>query len=520
MIRSIILITACTLVISVSCFSQAGSLDLDFGTDGIVINNLGSDCEKAYSVAIQSDGKIVVAGEFRIGFDDAFLVARYNNDGSLDNSFGLNGVVTTSFGSGGCSANAVVIQQDGKIVLAGFSINESFYEFAIVRYNTDGSLDNSFDADGIVTTSVGSSNDMAFSLALQQDGKIVVAGLSSNGSNDDFAIVRYNTDGSLDNTFSVDGKVTTAVGSDDEIARAIVLQQDGKIVLAGYTDNGTDFDFALVRYNTDGTLDTSFDEDGKVITVIGSENDLAMSVAIQQDGKIVVAGYSDNESKHEIALARYNSNGTLDESFNSDGVVTTSIGNGCEAESIVIQPDGKIIIAGQATTGPSTIDIAVIRYNTEGTLDNSFDTDGIVITSIADYYNMAYSVAMQQDGKILVAGYYEPEEEIQDIVLARYLSGLSLGTVDFSVQENILFIYPNPLQDDAIMKYELIKEENISLELYDLKGEFVQTFISQERKSSGIHEEKIHITKSIPSGTYVLILSNGKSRQGIRINIQ
>jgi len=168
----------------------------------------------------------------------------------------------------------------------------------------EGDLDTSFDSDGKVITAIGGGTDRAFSVAIQSDGKIVVAGRSSNGSNDDFALVRYNTDGTLDTNFNSDGKVTTEVGSGTDRAFSVAIQSDGKIVAAGYS-TGSKNDFALVRYNTDGSLDTSFDSDGKVITAIGSGTDQARSVAIQSDGKIVVAGYSDNGSNEDFALVRY-----------------------------------------------------------------------------------------------------------------------------------------------------------------------------------------------------------------------
>jgi len=169
-------------------------------------------------------------------------------DGDLDTSFSGDGKQTTAIGSGTDEANSVVLQSDGKIVAAGYSHNGTNNDFAVVRYNTDGSLDTTFDTDGKVTTDIGSSQDQAYSVVLQSDGKIVVAGWSYNGSNNDFAVVRYNTDGSLDTTFDTDGKVTTAIGSGIDAAYSVVLQSDGKIVVAGYSYNGTNDDFAVVRY--------------------------------------------------------------------------------------------------------------------------------------------------------------------------------------------------------------------------------------------------------------------------------
>ena len=175
---------------------------------------------------------------------------RYNTNGSLDTNFGTGGIVTTSIGSVNDYASALGIQSDGKIVVAGYSYNSSSkFHFALVRYNTNGSLDTTFGTGGIVTTAVGSSYDYAHALGIQSDGKIVVAGSSSNGSKYNFALVRYNANGTLDTGFGTGGVVTTSIGSNWDSAYGLGIQSDGKILAAGYSGNGSNYDFALVRYN-------------------------------------------------------------------------------------------------------------------------------------------------------------------------------------------------------------------------------------------------------------------------------
>ena len=225
--------------------------------------------------------------------------------GSLDTTFNTNGKVTTPIGSGS-RAHAIAIQTDGKIVVAGNAGNGTNIDFALARYNKNGSLDTTFDTDGIVTTPIGSGNNGAYAIAIQTDGKIVVAGYAGNGTPYRiFALARYKTDGSLDTTFNTNGKVITPIGSGNNGAYAIAIQTDGKIVVAGYALKGTNFDFALARYNTDGSLDRTFDTDGKVTTPIGSDDDFAHAIAIQTDGKIVVAGDAYNDTNSDFALARY-----------------------------------------------------------------------------------------------------------------------------------------------------------------------------------------------------------------------
>ena len=277
--------------------------------------------------------------------------------GSLDSSFGSDGKVITVFGTSNESANSIAIQSNGKIVVAGSSSNGTNNEFTVTRYNTDGSLDSSFDSDGKVTTTIGSNAD-AFSVAIQSDGKIVLAGNAIIGGRDEIAVARYNTDGSLDSSFDSDGKVTTTIGEAD-YAASVVVQSDGKIVVAGSSATGGNSDFALIRYNSDGSLDPSFDP---AITPIGSSTDEAYSVAIQSNGKIVVAGYSSGiGSDREIAVLRYNTDGSLDSSFDSDGKVTTAIGSGDFAFSVAIQSDGKIVVVGSSNNG-SDDDFAILRY--------------------------------------------------------------------------------------------------------------------------------------------------------------
>ncbi|MBA2434942.1 MAG: hypothetical protein H0V54_07660, partial [Chthoniobacterales bacterium] len=233
-------------------------------------------------------------------------------DGDLDPTFGTNGKVTTDFGTIIDEARAVAVQPDGKIVTAGATVGGNFFDFALARYNTDGSLDITFGTGGKVTTAFNTNNDEAFAVALQADGKIVAAGFAVIGGTDDFALARYNTNGSLDTTFGTGGKVTTAFGSSIDRAHAVAVQPDGKIVAAGRAViGGGSFDFALARYNTDGSLDTTFGTGGKVTTACGSSNDEAFAVALQPDGKIVAAGRVFS-NKEDFALARYNTDGSLD----------------------------------------------------------------------------------------------------------------------------------------------------------------------------------------------------------------
>ena len=359
--------------IALARYNTDGSLDNSFGGDGQVNTNLGTDNgvgDIAYAIAIQADGKIVVAGTSDDGPSPTldFVIIRYNADGSIDNSFGNNGIVFTGFGGANAIVYALCIQPDGKILAAG-STNTgplSTFDFAIVRYNTDGSLDNSFDGDGKLPTSVSPQADEIYAIALQPDGKIVVAGYGNISFINKGVLMRFNTDGSPDNSFDGDGMVITAITSNESYAYDMAIQPDGKIVIAGHAHTGVNWDFFVARYNTDGSMDNSFDGDGKVITNMGTLDDFAYTLAIQLDGKILVGGTRNKSTApfSDFAIARYLSNGSLDNSFDGDGKAFIDMTGGNEQADAMVLANNRIYLSGHispGTLGYYVFGIAAVR---------------------------------------------------------------------------------------------------------------------------------------------------------------
>ena len=380
-------------------YNADGSLDTTFGADGIV--STAPDHSTGADVAVQADGKIVVAGS-------DFTVARYNSDGSLDASFGTGGTVAGNFGTSGVSS--LIVQADGKIVAAGLIVGSAHGDIAVARYDTDGSLDASFGVGGKITTSFSSSSQVN-SIVSQPDGKLVVAAGANNG---DFTLLRYNNDGSLDASFGTGGTVTTDFASATDGAASVTVQADGKIVASGFAVVGFGAErFAIARYNADGSLDASFGAGGKVTTDMGGNNlENAESIRIQPDGKIVVAGYSfTGPSGTELfALARYNSDGSLDNSFGSGGKVLTNFGSvDGKATSLVIQPDGRMLVVGTTDAGS---DVTLARYNSDGSLDTSFGNSGAPLTGPAFYTEGASPIVLNaratvHDAELAAAGSYD-----------------------------------------------------------------------------------------------------------------
>ena len=401
-------------------------------------------------LAIQPDGKIVVAaGAYQSGDLADFGVARYNTDGSLDSSFGSGEKVNTDFFGDVDLAFGIAIQpSDGKIIAVGFAAKPTgdHYEtfFALARYNTNGTIDTTFGSGGKVTTDVlGININQAFNVIfvqsamgvlVQPDDKIVVTGgviavVTAPGvipaplSN--FGLARYNANGTLDTNFGAGGKISRDFFGRDDTAFAVALQSDNKIVAAGFATKNSgafDQDFAWLRYNSDGSPDNTFGSGGRITTDFVGDTDGADALVIQLDGKIVLGGFTNNVNNGDLALVRYNVDGSLDSSFGSGGKFTNDVlGNYDEVYGLALQSDGKIVASGVATTSTGNENFLVARLNTNGTFDQSFGSGGKVTTDFFGGEDFATGVKIQADGKIVVTGAANTGS-FADLALARYLA--------------------------------------------------------------------------------------------------
>lgn len=359
-------------------FNTDGTLDTSFGTGGNVTITIPSAKSFGMDVALQDDGKIVIGARTWDNVTGNMVLARLNTDGSFDNTFGTNGVVIANSGGSDVLAS-VIIADDGKIYIAG----DSDDNFSIARFNTDGTMDTSFGANGWSFIDFNSSS-YAQEIAFQNDGKIVMGGFTIiSGGRYQMAAARITADGALDSSFGVGGKVSFNFGIDHDIATTLGIQSDGKIVLGGHTYITSNprlaYDFAVVRLNTDGSFDTTYGNNGVTTTQIVDEANYANGLVIQADDKVVLAGRTVKLFDYDFAMIRFNTDGTLDNTFGNGGKVSTDNG-GKEDHGYAIarQPDNKIILAGHSySSGGNDSEIVVARYTNE-------------TLSVADYENVEF----------------------------------------------------------------------------------------------------------------------------------
>jgi uncharacterized delta-60 repeat protein len=406
LLLSICLVAVIVPILAAPSINAGGGLDPGFGDGGIVITNLNNS-DFSYAVALQSDGKIVTAGTSNFGF----ALIRYNPDGALDRTFGSGGTVLEYFGRYNL-AYGLAIQPDGKILAAGYQQNglapgpDFSVTPLIVKYNPDGSRDSGFGNAGVAAVNLGGV-DSARSLAIQPDGKILLAGNDLVapdivGAPSKFVIARLNPDGGLDQTFGSAGKISTWFGQADFLNTA-VLQTDGKIIAVGDTgpagsaDDTEGRSIALARYNADGSLDQTFGSGGKVMTLVQG-GAITYSASLQSDGKLIVAGTSGGK----LTLARYNPDGTLDSKFGAGGVVSSIDGEG---HSVALQPDGKIVVGGSASNGAND-EFALLRFNADGSPDASFGANGVAAMDLGLSCEGS-AIAIEPDGRIIMAGYVQ-----------------------------------------------------------------------------------------------------------------
>jgi uncharacterized delta-60 repeat protein len=500
-----IVYTLIALSLPLSLLAQPGSLDYSFGDSGKVISRNFGDC---HFMVLQQDNKIVCGATLSgIGF----RLVRYLNKGTVDSSFGQQGVADFTTPETFPELDGIQIQADQKIIMGGYGYKNGIPTFIVIRCLPNGSMDESFGVNGIVDNTFGI-GESAGAIAIQPDGKILMSGWYAPSS---YITVRYNTDGTIDESFGNDGTVFTNFGV-FVIPSSIVVQPNNKIVVGGSTSGPAKF--LLVRYMPDGSLDNSFGNGGKTVTDFGPGDDVINDIALQADGKIVVTGVTNYSNLDNMALARYQSNGILDSSFNGNGKVTCKFeGFYSQAYSALIQANGEIVISGyifEAQYG----DFAMARYLSNGSADSSFGTNSQVVTDMG-LIDLSYASALQNDGKIILAGsslIINSDTPQNNFALARYNNESKKQIIVQKIKHyiqthndaqattlNNVSIYPNPAQN--ILHVEGLSS-NAKLTVVDFAGNIA---ISQQLSANSQYYN-LNIA-SLHAGNYLLkIETNGE----------
>ena len=411
----ILFLVACSAAVNTFA-SPAGSLDPTFGTNGFVTTQATGGTNLVNAIAIQPDGKTIAVGE---GGD--WPVYRYNINGSLDMTFNGTGRAQSTIGS----ALGVAIQPDGKIVVVGDNGPATNIDLKIVRYNTNGTFDTTFDGDGIVTTDIAGATDLVNAVVIQADGKIIVSGRSDVPPNfpTSYAIVRYNANGSIDTSFGNQGIIVPQL-SGGSFAHHMALQVDGKIVVVHNRISNGERILVMLRYDSQGQPDPMFGVAGVVEANAGIGLEYE-AVALQKDGKIVVScsGFTFATS-YDFWVLRFNVDGSPDDSFGNNGKVSTPIGPGTsidQAKSLAIQANGKIVVGGRAPNVPNS-NFVIVRYNKNGSLDQKWGNGGIVNTELGGNADAINDIAIQANGRIVVGGETDlGSPGIRKFVVARYM---------------------------------------------------------------------------------------------------
>ena len=392
---------------AVARLTTSGALDTAFSSDGKQTIDFGSTGDFGYGVAVDSLNRIIVAGSSNQGGSTGndFAVARLTTSGGLDTTFSADGKQTVNFNNASDTGQAVDVDSLDRIVVAGYSFQggSSGNDFAVARLTTSGALDAAFSGDGKQIFDFGSTSEIGQSVAVDSLDRVVVAGYSNQGStSNDFAVARLTASGALDTAFSADGKQTIDFGSSTDVGYGVVVDSLNRIVVAGYSNQGSSNDFAVARLTTSGSLDATFDSDGKLTTDFGRPaNDFAYDVvAYQSSGKLIAVGTSEGD----MVAVRYNVDGSLDTTFGTDGKVRIDFGNNEDAQGVAVDSLDRIIVAGRIQAGSGGDDFAVARLTASGALDTAFSGDGKQTIDFSSTSEVGWAVAVDSLNRIVVAG--------------------------------------------------------------------------------------------------------------------
>lgn len=513
--------------LATNVFAQPGSLDHTFGGgDGIVTFPFASGAHAVpEKIAVQPDGKIVVAGGSWIPGDttpEVIALARLRPDGAFDPGFNGTGRVSIALPQYGISMSDLAILPDGKILLCGGAWKGNDNYFAVVRLTSNGTPDPSFDGDGFFIKSMGTEYQWAYSLAVQPDGKILVGGYTSVNNVSKSVIIRLQSNGAMDNSFGSSGVAITDFGGQVSQFNSIKLQPDGKILAAGYSKSNGKEDFAAARFNPNGTPDNSFGNNGKKTYSLSGFSDNVFQTLLQPDGKILLAGYSGYGQLGDgmMAVMRLNSNGAPDASFGNAGISTINItANFDGARTAVLQPNGKILLAGYSQNyySDNYYHCAIARLNSDGSPDLQFGAgNGYAVAVVSTTGDFSYSMCLAPDGGALCAG-AAWVNNLNQFGVAKFVTGITTDTSTPGKQIETASVCPNPVAQEATLNYSLKEPQTVTVDLFEMSGKFLENLLPATSQSAGNQTLAVRLPDGLPAGVYMLSLRAGTENQNFSI---
>ncbi len=454
-------------------------------------------------VIIQDDQKILGIG---LSFDDNYYssvyVIRFMPDGSVDSEFGVNGIFRYELDFEALAYSGV-INSDGKIILVGSTTNYIDYRMLLIQLNSDGTLDSSFGEDGVVTASIGLADefqsDQASAIALDSNENILICGFSlDENSSARPVVLRFSQDGVLDTTFGESGVATIPISNAENTFDCVAVQPDGKIIAAGHYANDILWYVALVvRFNVDGTLDTTFGNEGIVKYSYSDVDDEVYDMVIAPDGKIILAGFSGSQDyNYNTLLMRLTSDGVLDSTFGVDGIVAEDNGSFDIAEDVTLLEDGRILIAGTSGEAPPGMsNMAAWIYQSDGSPDMSFGDNGFSTHMISGTSVIMHGMDVQVDGKIVIAGQSRPGNGANDFIVIRLLNSVVSGIKDSELAVSPK-VFPNPATSNQVISLEIAPNtaQFTSISYYTLDGRLIQSV------PLSVNSSTTQVTTNIPSG--------------------
>ncbi|MFM2285006.1 MAG: hypothetical protein RLZZ543_503 [Bacteroidota bacterium] len=495
------------------------ALDSNWGQDGIVTHNYGYN-DNITDVKVQPDNKVVVVGTaLSAAFAGRLMVARYLPDGALDPSFNDSGsVIINDFTES--YAYECLIRTDGKIVVVGAAANPQ-YQFSMLalRLNADGSLDSTFGVNGFTQTDLLPGDEFAYSIAEQADHKYILAGnVSDTAFRNVPAIIRLKEDGSIDDSFGIGGLSQIPATNSDNDFSSVLVQADGKIVASGHydqglTDNGqNNFDFLIARFDENGLLDPSFSNDGVDMTPVSNTlSEEAYGMKITADGNILLSGYTTlNDFTFEACLVQYKNSGILDPNFGVNGKIKTGLNPYDVFNDVTITNQHILAAGGTGEFFSDNQEFLLYRFNLDGSIDSSFGTNGYITTGIFQSFDEANALALQSDGKILLAGKGRNTND-NDAAIVRYTNEDQSGISTLKGATSIS-VFPNPVAAGQSINITLstAKSEIIDFSIFSADGRLCAKW-NAGQLNAGTTNYSVEIPSTLSNGAYIL---SAKSSNG------